>query len=126
MAWKTNVDYPKPKAMLKAWAKEYQSSIRVMPLLHDTPFFVDLGNILLTILVVLAYYYSLRAFVWPRDGVEAEVVAVRATTTNKKKKEKKEVVVAEIEKSADAAAAVTPKKQETKKSVTPAKSKKNN
>lgn len=36
-----------------------------MPLLHGSPFFVDLTNIVLTILVVLAYYYSIKAFIWP-------------------------------------------------------------
>merc|ERR1711879_36682 len=91
MAWKTGIDYAKPKVMLKAWAKEYRDSIRVVPLLHDSPFFVDLGSMLLTALLVLAYYYSLKAFVWPRDGCDAdEVVHQPATDKNTDKKQQEE------------------------------------
>lgn len=68
MHWKPDVDYPTPSRMMKAWAREYRDSIRIMPLLHDSPFFVDLTNVMLTILVVLAYYYSLKALIWPQDG----------------------------------------------------------
>ncbi|ELR25328.1 uncharacterized protein ACA1_291060 [Acanthamoeba castellanii str. Neff] len=89
MAWKSGVDYAKPKVMLRAWAKEYRDSIRVVPLLHDSPFFVDLGSMLLTALLVLAYYYSLKAFVWPRDGCD-EVVDQPATDKNAGKKKQEE------------------------------------
>jgi hypothetical protein len=91
MAWKSGVDYAKPKVMLRAWAKEYRDSIRVVPLLHDSPFFVDLGSMLLTALLVLAYYYSLKAFVWPRDGCDVdEVVDQPATDKNAGKKKQEE------------------------------------
>jgi hypothetical protein len=90
MAWKSGVDYAKPKVMLRAWAKEYRDSIRVVPLLHDSPFFVDLGSMLLTTLLVLAYYYSLKAFVWPRDGCEADEVVDQPVATDKNADKKKQ------------------------------------
>jgi len=90
MAWKSGVDYAKPKVMLRAWAKEYRDSIRVVPLLHDSPFFVDLGSMLLTTLLVLAYYYSLKAFVWPRHGCEADEVVDQPVATDKHADKKKQ------------------------------------
>src|SRR5690242_11270515 len=52
---------------LSAFTQEYGESINLLPTIHaKDPVFVDLTNIILTVAVVLAYAFSLMAFIWPR------------------------------------------------------------
>lgn len=60
----------KASTLKKSYAlftKEYGSSINLLPTLHDkNPIFVDITNIVLTVVVLLAFYFSLKALIWPQ------------------------------------------------------------
>jgi len=57
---------------IKLFTKEWGSSVNILPRLHSSDLFVDLTHITLTILVVLALYFSVRALYAKKKSRETD------------------------------------------------------